>query len=433
MQRNTWRQRVWLTLAGLIVILGMPARGDDSAKKESDEAQKKDPVQVREISVTETKDADGNPIEERLIVVDVDPDAPLEQAREALTLALDEAAVAGDPDRTAGILRIEAAPAGDILEVRADGPVAAGQRLATIEDLGKYWIGVQLNPVGPELRAQLNLEDAQGVLVSEVFPDSPAAKAGIKKYDIVLSIGDKKAGEGKDVLEAVKAADGKDVTLKLLRGGSQRTVTVTPSERPKEQLARQSVDRAEVLRDLLEGRRVNVPLDLLRANPEMRLRVVKPSGGLVVTPPEIPAYPHAPAGRGILARLPDDMSITVTREGSKPAKISIKQKERDIETTEDKLNEVPEDLRRYVLPMVGRSPLAAMNLRSGSSRLTAPARPGEPADMLFPAPARGEERRVRVRSFPSGGPADVEHRIDQLQRTLDELRKEIRATKEPAG
>jgi hypothetical protein len=141
---------------------------------------------------------------------------------------------------------------------------------------------------------------------------------------------------------------------------------------------------------------------------------------LVLSNPELPLMRFS-------AGLPDSLSITITREGKHPAKIKVKQEEREIETTEDKVNELPEDIRRYVEPMLGR-PRAALNLRAAPQRaaLRLDARPGEAADVIIPAPPGAEQPRRRVRALTPGGPEGVEKRLEALERRLDELQRTVR-------
>jgi hypothetical protein len=130
------------------------------------------------------------------------------------------------------------------------------------------------------------------------------------------------------------------------------------------------------------------------------------------------------------AQLPESLSITITREGKQPAKIKVKQQEREIETTEDKVGELPEDLRRYVEPMLGR-PRATLNLRGAPgapqrATLRLNNRPGAAADVIIPAPPGAEQPQRRVRALPPGGPEDVEKRLEALERRLDELQRTVR-------
>ncbi|HVA15648.1 MAG TPA: DegQ family serine endoprotease [Stellaceae bacterium] len=49
------------------------------------------------------------------------------------------------------------------------------------------WLGVQIQQVTPEIAKSLKLPKDEGALVSSVTPDSPAAKAGFKQGDVILS------------------------------------------------------------------------------------------------------------------------------------------------------------------------------------------------------------------------------------------------------
>lgn len=76
-------------------------------------------------------------------------------------------------------------------EVRAkkQEPAAAKQT-----ELKQAYLGLGIESVSPTLSSQLPdlLAKGQGVLIDQVTKDSPAAKAGLQPYDILLSYGDHK-------------------------------------------------------------------------------------------------------------------------------------------------------------------------------------------------------------------------------------------------
>lgn len=97
-----------------------------------------------------------------------------------------------------------------------------------------YWIGILGGDVSEELRAHLGLEGA-GVLVREVVPDSPAAQAGIKKFDVLLTANGKPVTEMATlagVVREVGGAEPGEIKLDLLRAGGHQEVTVVPAARP---------------------------------------------------------------------------------------------------------------------------------------------------------------------------------------------------------
>lgn len=86
--------------------------------------------------------------------------------------------------------------------------------------------------VPPELGAQLGLPEDFGLLVQEVLPDSPAAKAGLQKYDILKLFNDQQLVDP-DQLAALVRAAGKDASasLTVIRKGKEEKVSVTIAER----------------------------------------------------------------------------------------------------------------------------------------------------------------------------------------------------------
>jgi S1-C subfamily serine protease len=72
-----------------------------------------------------------------------------------------------------------------------------------------------------------------GVLVLQVEPDSPAARAGVRAGDVVIGLDDN-AIAGIDDLHRVLGDDriGRDVALELLRDRNRTVVTVRPEARP---------------------------------------------------------------------------------------------------------------------------------------------------------------------------------------------------------
>ncbi|MGI8835148.1 MAG: PDZ domain-containing protein [Pyrinomonadaceae bacterium] len=90
-------------------------------------------------------------------------------------------------------------------------------------------IGVSTMALTKQLAEYFGVAEGQGVLVTSVADDSPAAKAGIKAGDIITAVdGEKVEGSG-DVSRGINKKKEGDVTLTLIRKGNQRTVTVTPN------------------------------------------------------------------------------------------------------------------------------------------------------------------------------------------------------------
>lgn len=99
-----------------------------------------------------------------------------------------------------------------------------------LRDKGKVtrgWIGVSIQPVTRDLAASFGLAAAKGALVSEVVPESPAEKGGVKTGDIIISFDGKEIKEMNDLPRLVAAtAAGKNVPVKVMRDGKEETLTL---------------------------------------------------------------------------------------------------------------------------------------------------------------------------------------------------------------
>ena len=95
----------------------------------------------------------------------------------------------------------------------------------------EYWIGVQVSPVDVTLRSHLtDLPADAGLIVNDVLPDTPAAKAGLMKNDVLVSLADKPLTSNDELIVQVRASEGKPVSLVYLRGGKMSTVSTTPEK-----------------------------------------------------------------------------------------------------------------------------------------------------------------------------------------------------------
>ena len=84
-----------------------------------------------------------------------------------------------------------------------------------------------LREMRPRMGMQLEeTENGKGLKVLEVAPDSPAAKAGLKKDDIVRHVGDKEVSSIEEVREAITASEG-NIRLDVWRDGKKVELIVS--------------------------------------------------------------------------------------------------------------------------------------------------------------------------------------------------------------
>ncbi len=97
------------------------------------------------------------------------------------------------------------------------------------------WVGIGLQDLTPELMTAFNLKEKEGALISQVLPESPAEKAGLKTGDIVVELDGKKIKNGQDVVrEVLKRQVGQKIQLVVMREGKRVEVSVTTAQMPAE-------------------------------------------------------------------------------------------------------------------------------------------------------------------------------------------------------
>jgi len=106
-------------------------------------------------------------------------------------------------------------------ELQSNGHIARG------------FLGVNSQPLTPDLADMLGVDADQGALVSSVFPDTPAALAGLERGDVVVEVDGKGIGDQADLIAAIgNKRPGDEVRLRVIRAKGPKKLTVTLAERP---------------------------------------------------------------------------------------------------------------------------------------------------------------------------------------------------------
>ncbi|MFA4975020.1 MAG: DegQ family serine endoprotease [bacterium] len=107
------------------------------------------------------------------------------------------------------------------------------------------WLGVAIQTITPDLAKSFNLKGEDGALITEVMSDSPAAKAGLKRGDVILSFDDNKIDDPMDLSVAVgQAKPGKESKLKVLRNGEEQEFAIAIGSQSETKAARAEPDSA---------------------------------------------------------------------------------------------------------------------------------------------------------------------------------------------
>jgi len=109
--------------------------------------------------------------------------------------------------------------------------------LPQLRDHGKVtrgWLGVGIQDLTEDLADQFDVKGKSGVLVSQVYEDSPADKAGLKAGDIIVAVNGKQVDEIRDVTAKIAAIPpGSSAKIEAIREGERKTFEVTLGEREK--------------------------------------------------------------------------------------------------------------------------------------------------------------------------------------------------------
>ena len=156
---------------------------------------------------------------------------------------------------------------------------AVYEQIKTLGRVRRGDIGVRAQTITPVLAMGLGLPRESGVVLSDVMPASPAARAGLRPGDLIATLDGKVMENGRHLLVNVyRHAPGDLISLGIVREGQPQTVSVSVSERrdPLDGLSA-SVDPRQNLLPRLSV----LALDLDKRIAEM-VPVVRVSSGVVV-------------------------------------------------------------------------------------------------------------------------------------------------------
>lgn len=157
------------------------------------------------------------------------------------------------------------------------------------------WIGVETGPLSPEVRAHVPVEEDQGHMVYEVIAGSPAAKAGLKEFDILLTVNSEVLKDFDQFVQLVQKAKENPLAIGILRKGAKMELSLVPGKRP------------------------------------WNFDVFMP-GSVTV---------------------PDDVEITITKKGSEPVRLTIRQKEETwAAASEEEFEQLPEKVISWLFATV---------------------------------------------------------------------------------
>jgi len=110
---------------------------------------------------------------------------------------------------------------------------AVVEQLKEKGSVSRGWIGVQIQPVTPEIADSLGLKKPDGALVAEPQRDGPAAKAGIESGDVITAVNGTPVKDARELARTIGGfAPGNTVKLNVFHKGSDKTISLTLGKLP---------------------------------------------------------------------------------------------------------------------------------------------------------------------------------------------------------
>lgn len=308
------------------------------------------------------------------------------------------------------------------------------------ESGGQGWLGVSITDITDEVRKKEGLaEGVAGVLVLEVYDDSPAEKAAVKEGDIITMAAGAKV---EDVAELVKmigsSGPGTEVTITVLRDGKPMTIRATLAEREKAKgVWLGDIEDFEHLEELgdLEGlkalRGLNIDVNL----PWLELGLAGAYGrgrlGVYIDDLSKGLAEHfgVPGGKGVLVE--DIVEGSPAEKGGIAAgDVILKVGDRSVSDTDE--------LKEAISNIEAGKETPIVVWRSGKQQtlqVTVEESEGAKARKAYIRVLQGDDGGTEVRKIVIGQSeeaSDLRETVDELKAEIEELRKELRKLEKEA-
>ncbi len=156
------------------------------------------------------------------------------------------------------------------------------ERLISGGKVVRGYLGIHMEDMTADLAEGFNLSSQKGVLVDDVMPDGPAAKAGMKSGDVITAFNGKEVDDGHSLqLMVADCAPGSTAMVKVTRNGEEKTLSVKVGELPESIAGNDTGQKAPAssTTDALDG----VTVDDLNADARQQLQIPDSVKGAIVT------------------------------------------------------------------------------------------------------------------------------------------------------
>ena len=152
------------------------------------------------------------------------------------------------------------------------------EQLKTHGRVVRAWLGVMIQDVTPEISEALGIDRREGGLISEVKEGSPAAEAGVRRGDVVVSVNGEKIADAAALARKLALLEpGVPTEFVVLRDGGEKTYSIRLVEHPDNQKS----GEAEARRDVERG--LGIEVSDITQTIRNRLGVTRSEGVVVVS------------------------------------------------------------------------------------------------------------------------------------------------------
>jgi hypothetical protein len=222
------------------------------------------------------------------------------------------------------------------------------------------WIGIGLKEIAGDLAAYLGTDE--GILVNDVMPDSPAAKAELQAGDVLLSLDGQPLTHPAALLEQMRkysqehretpAAELPALKLNVLRRGAEMEVELLPAPRPADMAVADAAAGTPVPPTPLLPEGLGLLNQLSKDGQARILQFGNPAGvdgqglnfqffgGPGVQSKQVSVFVHNENG--------EQIEVRVERSGDAPATITVKEQGESREITEAEIDELPAKIQEPI-------------------------------------------------------------------------------------
>ncbi|SIT66890.1 serine protease DegS [Ectothiorhodosinus mongolicus] len=101
------------------------------------------------------------------------------------------------------------------------------------------WLGIEVQEITPQLARSFGLEDTRGVIIAGLLANGPAARAGIRRGDVLTHMDGDRITDGQDALNFIaRRKPGETLQMQGLRNGQAFRAEAEVGQRPRPQVQR---------------------------------------------------------------------------------------------------------------------------------------------------------------------------------------------------